>query len=236
MSDLVDGSPSVSNDAPAAFVLGTTVVTWTATDAAGNSATATQNVSVVDTTPPSLTPPPDIDVVATGPLTAIDIGMAEASDLFDIQSLTNDAPALFPLGITEVTWTAVDNNGNTSTAIQRVTSGYGFSGWTKPVVDGGTENLGRKLPIEIRPTLRDGTLVSGLAPTISVYRVENGDLIGPLEVDAVGPAAGTDVFVEFKKFYKYIWDTGQLDGPGLYRVFVDLGDGTPPESFDMTLL
>ncbi len=47
VADLVDGNPLVSNDAPAAgFPLGTTLVTWTVTDASNNSATATQNVTV----------------------------------------------------------------------------------------------------------------------------------------------------------------------------------------------
>jgi len=37
------------------FPVGTTVVTWTATDGAGNTTTATQNVIVVDNTPPVIT-------------------------------------------------------------------------------------------------------------------------------------------------------------------------------------
>jgi Ca2+-binding RTX toxin-like protein len=41
------GGVVVSNDAPAVFPPGPTVVTWTATDAAGNSVTATQQVTVV---------------------------------------------------------------------------------------------------------------------------------------------------------------------------------------------
>ena len=47
VSDNVDSSPAVTNDAPAAFPGGTTTVTWTATDASGNSATATQTVTVL---------------------------------------------------------------------------------------------------------------------------------------------------------------------------------------------
>jgi uncharacterized repeat protein (TIGR01451 family) len=37
------------------FAVGTTTITWTATDAAGNTATATQTVTVIDNTPPLIT-------------------------------------------------------------------------------------------------------------------------------------------------------------------------------------
>jgi hypothetical protein len=40
---------TVTNDAPAIFPLGTTSVTWTATDAVGNTATATQVITVKTT-------------------------------------------------------------------------------------------------------------------------------------------------------------------------------------------
>ncbi|WP_164891054.1 T9SS type A sorting domain-containing protein [Botryobacter ruber] len=42
---------SLVNDAPATFPIGTTVVTWTLTDVAGNKATATQEVTVIGAIP-----------------------------------------------------------------------------------------------------------------------------------------------------------------------------------------
>jgi hypothetical protein len=44
--DACDASPAISNNAPAVFPLGDTEVTWTATDASGNAASAIQVVSV----------------------------------------------------------------------------------------------------------------------------------------------------------------------------------------------
>jgi hypothetical protein len=57
VSDTMDPNPVVVNDAPAGFPAGTTTVTWTARDAAGNQATCSQNVTVIlDATPPAITP------------------------------------------------------------------------------------------------------------------------------------------------------------------------------------
>jgi hypothetical protein len=81
--DLVDGPVAVSNNALAAgFPVGTTLVTWTAVDGHGNRATATQRVTITDTTPPTatltLTPgnlwPPNHKMVAITPtLTTSDL-------------------------------------------------------------------------------------------------------------------------------------------------------------------
>jgi hypothetical protein len=116
-----DGSP-VTNDAPAdGFPLGETIVTWSATDPAGNTGTATQRVTVEDTTPPEITVPADVFVTATGPLTPVVLSDATATDIFEPVTITNDAPADgFPIGGTFVTWTATDPNGNSTSAIQTV--------------------------------------------------------------------------------------------------------------------
>jgi HYR domain len=52
-TDLVDGSltPTASDTGP--FARGAHTITWTATDSHGNKGTATQTVTIVDTTPPS---------------------------------------------------------------------------------------------------------------------------------------------------------------------------------------
>ncbi len=55
------------------------------------------------------------------PARPVDIGEATASDPCDPDPLVqNNAPALFPLGSTNVNWTATDDDGNLSGDIQQV--------------------------------------------------------------------------------------------------------------------
>jgi len=119
-----DGSYSISHDAPAAgFPLGMTMVTWSVQDGTGASASSAQNVTLSDTTPPTIVGPPDMQVESTGTLTMVDIGDATATDLVDMSpGLTNDMPAGgFPMGTTPVMWTATDSSGNVATSMQSVT-------------------------------------------------------------------------------------------------------------------
>ena len=53
-TDICDADVGITDDAPVIFPLGTTTVTFTATDDSGNSATCTTTVTVVDTTPPEI--------------------------------------------------------------------------------------------------------------------------------------------------------------------------------------
>ena len=123
------------------FPLGTTEVTWTATDTATNESDSdTQRVTVRDTTPPAVTRGADYTVRAPGgtvELSANDYCPAAAKDAVsdavlmrttggpapDAAELSPAAGAIsFPVGeTTTVTWIAVDLSGNTGTAEQDVT-------------------------------------------------------------------------------------------------------------------
>src|SRR3989449_2145108 len=116
------GIASITNNAPQKFPLVTTVVTWTATDNGGNVAKAVQKITVADTTAPVLTAPQPVTVEAKSPdHNVVDLGLPSVNDAVGVESVTNDAPAYFPLGQTTVTWTARDASGNTATAKQMVT-------------------------------------------------------------------------------------------------------------------
>jgi hypothetical protein len=83
----------------------------------------TTSVGVVDTTPPSVTAPANAHAECTGSAgTPVDIGQATATDVCDASPvISSDAPQLFKLGKTTVTWTATDESLNKGTATQTVT-------------------------------------------------------------------------------------------------------------------
>ena len=115
---------SVTNDAPSLFPIGTTTVTWTATDASGNVTTLTQDVTVEDDINPTISSPTDVIAYTDNgcEATSVDLGVAVANDNCNIGLVvTNDAPATYPTGETTVTWTATDAYGNATTTTQIVT-------------------------------------------------------------------------------------------------------------------
>ncbi len=98
------------------FPVGTTTVTWTAVDAAGNTATCSYNIIVEDVVPPSITCPADITVdTDAGQCTAtVNWTPPVATDdcTISILTSTHQPGSVFPLGTTTVTYLALDESGN----------------------------------------------------------------------------------------------------------------------------
>lgn len=111
-------TPSVTFASPT----GNRVVTLTVDDGL-EDAQCPADVTVVDTTPPSITPPADVTEECASPEgTAVALGTPLASDSCDpAPAISNDAPALFGVGETQVIWTATDDDLNTASAGQLVT-------------------------------------------------------------------------------------------------------------------
>jgi hypothetical protein len=136
-SDACGGTVTVSNDrnaggadASRTYPFGTTDVTFTATDAAGNSSQCTVPVHVVDQQAPVLDCPASLPVAecaTTGgtflslQATALDLcgGTMEVSN--DHTGTGLDASGFFALGTTSVVFTARDGEGHTSTCTTQVT-------------------------------------------------------------------------------------------------------------------
>ena len=107
------------------FNVGSTTVTYTATDAAGNVSTCTFIVTVNDTQLPVINNcPSNITINAGAACSAVATWtLPSATDNCGIASLTtnHNSGESFPIGTTTVTYTATDVNGNVSTCTFTVT-------------------------------------------------------------------------------------------------------------------
>jgi gliding motility-associated-like protein len=109
------------------FPVGTTTVTFTVTDAAGNTSECSFDIVVTDDQSPELEPLENITVSNdTGICGAVvSYEAPTATDNCELAEVTltegMDSGSEFPVGTTTVTYTATDNNGNTSTSTFTVT-------------------------------------------------------------------------------------------------------------------
>jgi len=163
--DLVDTQPVIIYNIPpgSTFPLGKTSVICTATDASGNSANCSFTVTVVDTTPPTITCPAGIILEATGPDGALATFEAAVTDLVDPQPViiyNIPSGSIFPLGKTPVTCTATDAGGNSANCSFTIT----VVDTTPPVIT---------CPADI--TL-EGTCPAG---AVAIFNVTAADLVDP---------------------------------------------------------
>ena len=99
-------------------------ITVTVTGINGCSATSLPvNVFIGDVTNPVITAPLNVTVTPNLGCEAIGVtlGSPVTSDNCGVATVTNDAPAIYPIGTTTVTWTVTDATGNVATATQLVT-------------------------------------------------------------------------------------------------------------------
>lgn len=106
------------------FAVGTTTVVYKATDASNNMATCSFTVTVLDNENPSITCPSNItknnDYNKCSAFIA-NLGPVSATDNCGVTGITNNGIGTYPVGVTNVTYTAVDAAGNDITCVQTVT-------------------------------------------------------------------------------------------------------------------
>jgi hypothetical protein len=119
------------------FPVGTTTVTWTATDASGLTATATQTVTIQEDTPPSIQAPEDLTFTCPSEVPAADPAQANGGDpnipgggpvtdncgvptVAVTETATGAGSAASPRIITR-TFTATDAANNTASSVQTIT-------------------------------------------------------------------------------------------------------------------
>jgi HYR domain len=177
------GPPTVTCDHPSGstFPLGTTTVTCTATDSAGNSTTAHFNVTIRDTTKPSFPPLADVNATTTDPSgTDVSYSVPTATDAVSGSIPGSCTPATgthFAVGSTLVTCTATDSSGNTGTASFHVV--VAFVDQTPPVLSGVPPS------VQIEANGPSGSVSTYSTPT-AVDAVD-----GPIATVTCAPASGS---------------------------------------------
>lgn len=154
-----DPVPTCSVDVGDVLPLGTTTVTCDVTDLGGLSDSGSFDVTVLDTTPPSLSTG-DVAVTtddATG--ASVSYATPAATDVVDPQPSVVCSPASgtwFPVGTTTVACTASDDSGNSASDSFDVTVTYvaphvASAVWGEPVgtADPFVANRGRTVPVKV---------------------------------------------------------------------------------------
>lgn len=118
VEDLCDGDPLVTNDAPAVFPLGPTIVKWTAQDDDGNKAIGAQRVTVVDREKPLVTGAKNLTVPCDRGQTFATVHLPPATATDNVPQglkMTSTAKVRYPIGKSTASWTATDAAGNRAT-------------------------------------------------------------------------------------------------------------------------
>src|SRR6266481_370031 len=148
------------------FPVGNTIITYTATDASGNTAAATQKVTVVDNTVPVVTAPGPVTLYTGAGATSCGVTVSNLDATFGTGSATDNCPGVgavsrsgvpsgnsFPVGTTTLTYSATDAHGNTGSATQVVT-----------VVDNTPPVISCPSNIVLEPTCPSGAIATYTAP------------------------------------------------------------------------
>jgi endonuclease G len=172
------------------FPVGTTTITYTATDDAGNSTSDTQTVTVIDNTAPALTAPAPTSVFANGTghatIPNVVAGTIANDNCSPVMVTQNPlAGTIVGVGVHTITITATDAVGNTSTATTTFTvvdSGLRYALSVSPT----TIDQGRmaKLDIAYSNTSADRLSVSFIVRYTSPCGSSILDQVGPVSINA----------------------------------------------------
>jgi len=191
VTDTCDRRPIVNYSGPPFLPVGeTTDIRWTARDTGPvdidggwNEAGFVQRITVQDTKPPILLPPPG-HVIESDSTTSPELGNPGVFDLADVRPVVeNDAPASFaPDSRTLVEWTATDKSGNSTSRNQWITVKAPGSN-TAPLANAMSVNALMFEPTVIELGGIDNDLLSGRYDQLSFAISEapaNGFFVAPL--------------------------------------------------------
>jgi hypothetical protein len=216
------------------FPVGTTNVVWTATDSAGNTATATQHVTVVDTTPPTITTPSNVTAILPANTTVqsmvVNYPAPTATDNCAGTVTISSSPAsgaTFNVGTTTVTVTATDAHNNSATATFTVTVLYPFTGFFSPVNNLPTlnaVNAGRAVPVKFSLSGNRGlNIFAANSPSSGPFACGTNDPATDLTETLT--AGGSSLTYDTNQ-YIYVWKTESAWAGTCRQLVLSLNDGS----------
>ncbi|HEX8456755.1 MAG TPA: immunoglobulin-like domain-containing protein [Pyrinomonadaceae bacterium] len=225
----VTPSGSVDVDTP-----GTYTITYTATDGT-NTATATRTVIVKDTIAPVISCPANIVVQlpANSPLVSMPVSFNSptATDSCGAATVTTShvSGANFSVGTTDVTATATDPSGNSSSCTFTVTVHYRFAGFFSPISNlpvVNTVKAGSAIPIKFSLSGNKGlNIFPANSPASGSVACNTSDPVVDLtQIDTTG--ASTLTYDAGSDQYHYNWKTLKAWEGTCRQLVVTLNDGT----------
>ena len=183
-----------------------------------------------DAVPPVVTVPANAAVIATSRDGAVFSYTATANDNVHGAMVPSCSPAsgsVFPPGVTTVTCSATDADGNRGSAAFTVAVRFAWKGFEPPIDPDGSSVFRRGWPVPVTFMLAGPSHgITNLGARLWLSKLSRG-VPGP-EVEAVsiaGAGAGnTFRYERLSGHYFFVLATGAM-APGPWRLRVDLGDG-----------
>lgn len=219
-ADACDPNPTITYVPPpggtagqGAFPLNVpTVVTCTAMDDEGLVDNCTFSVTAVDTMPPDIHAPAPLEVEATGPdgaTVTFEVTATDGCDPNVVPECTPPSGSLFPLGMTTVTCTATDAQGNSAAPM---TFSVTVQDTTPPDLDCPSNE---SLPC------------AGTSGTQASYAASATDLVDPAPVIAFDPPSGSSFSVGSNTVTCKATDASGNEASCTFEILIE--DTTPPE-------
>lgn len=234
-SDTEDGTltPSCLPASGSLFAVGTNTVNCSVTDSGGLSASGNFTVTVVDTTPPTVTVPGNQSATFSTALGGASVSWTAptAQDIVDgsvTPSCTHASGTLFPAGTTTVNCSATDIAGNTGAASFNVVVTFASTGILQPINADGSSvfKINSTVPVKIQLT-GDSAGYAGGSFTIKLAKL-TGAVYGDDTEPVVSTSAHTGTTLRYDASSdQYIFNLGTKTlSAGTYRVTVELDDGS----------
>ncbi len=219
------------------FPTGTTTVIYTATDAAGNTSTGVQLVTVTESpaVPPTIACPTDIVVVL--PLNSTDtsivvnystpVGSDNCSGATTMQTAGLASGASFPVGTTTNTFKVTDAGGLTAECSFTVTVLYNFAGFFSPISNTSlnTVNAGRAIPVKFSLSGNKGLNILA-ANSPSSFQISCDGTAPTNEMETVTAGGSSLSYDAASDQYVYVWKTESSWAGTCRQLRVTLNDGS----------